>query len=377
MKWATKVGTFAGISVYVHTTFLMLIAWVAFAHWQTGHSVSAAVQGVAFVLALFGCVVLHEFGHALTAKRFGIKTRDITLLPIGGLARLERMPDDPRQELWVALAGPAVNVVIAVALFVVLPVTGTFAPLSTLSVTSGSFLERLMIVNVFLVAFNMLPAFPMDGGRVLRALLAIRMDYTRATQLAANIGQGMALAFGLIGLFTNPFLMFIALFVWIGAGQEAAMTQMKSALGGIPLERAMITDFRTLVPNDSLARAVELLLSGAQQDFPVVDAGAVVGILTRGGLLTALARQEQRAPVGQVMRRDFLVADASDMLDITFQRLQGHECHTIPVVRRGDLVGLLTMDNVGEFLSVQAALGGRPARRALASRDPRAEPPHR
>jgi len=367
MKWSTKIGTFAGIGVYVHTTFLMLIAWVAFAHWQTGHSVSAAVQGVAFVLALFGCVVLHEFGHALTAKRFGIKTRDITLLPIGGLARLERMPDDPRQELWVALAGPAVNVVIAVALFVVFQVTGTSAPLSTLSLTSGSFLERLMIVNVLLVAFNMLPAFPMDGGRVLRALLAIRMDYTRATQLAANIGQGMALVFGLIGLFTNPFLMFIALFVWIGAGQEAAMTQMKSALGGIPLERAMITDFQTLAPNDSLARAVELLLSGTQQDFPVVDARAVVGILTRGDLLTALARQEQRAPVAQVMRRDFLVADASDMLDITFQRLQGHECHTIPVVHHGDLVGLLTMDNVGEFLSVQAALEGRPARRELAS----------
>ena len=367
MKWSTKIGTFAGISVYVHTTFLMLIAWVAFVHWQTGHSVSAAVQGVAFVLALFGCVVLHEFGHALTARQFGIRTRDITLLPIGGLARLERMPDDPRQELWVALAGPAVNVVIAVALFLALQVTGTVAPLGTLSVTSGSFLERLMIVNVVLVAFNMLPAFPMDGGRVLRALLAIRMDYTRATQLAANIGQGMALLFGLIGLFTNPFLMFIALFVWIGAGQEAAMTQMKSALGGIPLERAMITDFRTLAPNDSLARAVELLLSGTQQDFPVVDdSRAVVGILTRADLLTALARQEQGAPVAQVMRRDFLVADGSDMLDITFQRLQGHECHTIPVVRRGDLVGLLTMDNVGEFMSVQAALGGRPARRALA-----------
>jgi Zn-dependent protease len=367
MKWSTKIGTFAGIDVYVHTTFLMLIAWVALAHWQTGHSVTAAVQGVAFVMALFGCVVLHEFGHALTAKRFGIKTRDITLLPIGGVARLERMPDDPKQELWVALAGPAVNVVIAGALFVVVQVTGTFAPLGALSVTSGSFLERLMIVNVFLVAFNMLPAFPMDGGRVLRALLAIRMDYTRATQLAANIGQGMALVFGLIGLFFNPFLMFIALFVWIGAGQEAAMTQMKSALGGIPLERAMITDFRTLSPNDSLARAVELLLSGAQQDFPVVDAGAVVGILTRGDLLTALARQEQQSLIEQVMRRDFLVADASDMLDITFQRLQGHACRTIPVVHRGNLVGLLTMDNVGEFLSIQAALAGRPDRRELAS----------
>lgn len=360
MKWSTRIGTLAGIDVYVHTTFLMLLAWVAFVHWQAERSVGAALGGVAFVLALFGCVVLHEFGHALTARRFGIRTRDITLLPIGGLARLERMPDDPKQELWVALAGPAVNVVIAATLFAVLQATGTLAPLRTLGVASGAFLERLMIVNVVLVVFNMLPAFPMDGGRVLRALLAIRMDYTRATQLAANIGQGMALVFGLIGLFSNPFLIFIALFVWIGAGQEAAMTQMKSALGGIPLERAMITDFRTLAPDDTLAHAVELLLSGAQQDFPVVDRRGVVGVLTRGDLLAALARQEQRAQVAQVMRRDFLVADASDMLDTAFQRLQGHACHTIPVVRHGQLVGLLTMDNVGEFLSVQAAIRKQP-----------------
>ncbi len=363
MKWSTKIGTFAGISVYVHTTFLILIAWVGVAHWQAEHSISAAVRGVAFVLALFGCVVLHEFGHALMAQRYGIKTRDITLLPIGGLARLERMPDDPRQELWVALAGPAVNVVIAGALFIALQMTGTVAPSEALSLTRGSFLERLMIVNVFLVAFNMLPAFPMDGGRVLRALLAIRMDYTRATQLAANIGQGMALLFGLVGLIVfNPFLLFIALFVWIGAGQEAAMTLMKSALGGIPLERAMITDFRALAPTDSLARAVELLLAGAQQDFPVVDDDSIVGVLTRADLLRALARQEQQSPVASVMRRDFLVADASDMLDITFERLQAHHCHTIPVVRRDKLVGLLTMDNVGEFLSVQTAIGSPPAR---------------
>ncbi|HUE88617.1 MAG TPA: site-2 protease family protein [Vicinamibacterales bacterium] len=358
MKWSTKIGTFAGISVYVHTTFVMLIVWVGIAYWQAEQSVGAAIRGVAFILAIFGCVVLHEFGHALMAKRYGIRTRDITLLPIGGLARLERMPDDPRQELWVALAGPAVNVAIAAALFAALQTTGTVAPSQALSLTSGSFLERLMIVNVFLVVFNMLPAFPMDGGRVLRALLAIRMEYTRATQLAANIGQGMALLFGLVGLIVfNPFLLFIALFVWIGAGQEAAMTQMKSALGGIPLERAMITDFRTLAPADSLARAVELLLSGAQQDFPVVDAGAVVGVLTRADLLRALARQEQHSPVAQVMRRDLVVADPSDMLDMTFQRLQGHHCHTIPVVRRGQLVGLLTMDNVGEFVNVQAAIG--------------------
>jgi CBS-domain-containing membrane protein len=199
----------------------------------------------------------------------------------------------------------------------------------------------------------------MDGGRVLRALLAIRMDYTRATQIAANIGQGMALVFGLAGLFLNPFLIFIALFVWIGAGQEAAMTQMRSALGGIPLERAMMTNFRTLAPQDSLAHAVELLLSGAQQDFPVVEDGAVVGILTRADLLAALARQEQRSTVADVMRRDFLVADASDMIEVALRRMQGHDCHTIPIVRRGNLIGLLTMDNVGEFLSIQAAVGPR------------------
>jgi Zn-dependent protease/predicted transcriptional regulator len=369
MKWSARIGTFAGIAVYVHPTFLFVIAWVALEHWYAGQSVAAALGGIAFVLALFLCVVLHEFGHALTARRFGIKTRDITLLPIGGVARLERMPDDPKQELWVALAGPAVNIVIAAVLFVAAQATNTFAPLSTLDMTQGSFVERLMVVNLFLALFNMLPAFPMDGGRVLRAVLAIRMDYTRATQLAANIGQGMALLFAFIGLFVNPFLLLIALFVWMGAGQEAAMTQIKSALGGIPLERAMITDFRTLSPHDSLARAVDLLLSGAQQDFPVVDGPVVVGILTRADLLRPLARQEQASPVVTVMRRDFLVADASDMIDVAFQRLQGRDCHTIPVLRQGTLVGLMTMDNLGELIGVQTALGERrtaAARAALA-----------
>ncbi|NUM69016.1 site-2 protease family protein, partial [candidate division KSB1 bacterium] len=256
-------------------------------HWFQGNSLSMLVSGVGFILALFGCVLLHEFGHALTAKKYGIKTRDITLLPIGGVARLERMPDDPRQELWVALAGPAVNVVIAIALFLWLVVTNTFEPLGGLTVTSGSFLERLMIVNIWLVLFNMLPAFPMDGGRVLRALLATRKGYARATQIAAGIGQGMAFLFGFIGLFTNPFLLFIAFFVWIGAAQEASMVQMKTAVGGIPVKLAMLTNFQTLASHDTLNRAIELILAGSQQDFPVVDDGKVVGVLTRGDLLMA------------------------------------------------------------------------------------------
>lgn len=357
-----RIGTFGGIGVYVHATFLILIVWVALAHWTIDRSLATAAGGVVFVLALFACVVLHEFGHALTAARFGIRTRDITLLPIGGVARLERMPDDPRQELWVALAGPAVNVVIASALFGILIVSGGLTPIDEIDVTAGALLPRLMMVNVFLVLFNMLPAFPMDGGRVLRAALALRIDYTRATQVAATVGQGMALLFGLVGLFGNPFLIFIALFVWIGASQEAAMTQMRFALGGIPLERAMMTEFRVVAPTDSLGHAVDLLLAGAQQDFPVVDGDVVTGVLTRTALVAALARTSRDAPVSEVMRTDVPTADASEMVEVAFERLRGGNCQTIPVLRHGRLVGLLTLENIGELISVKTALGARSLR---------------
>jgi Zn-dependent protease/predicted transcriptional regulator len=357
MKWSWKIGTFAGIDVYMHTTFLLLVGWVALSHWLTGRTLGHVIHGVAFILALFLCVVLHEYGHALTARRYGIRTRDITLLPIGGLARLERMPEDPRQEIWVALGGPAVNVGIAAALFGWLHLTGSFEPLEGLSVAGGSFLERLMVLNVYLVLFNLIPAFPMDGGRVLRALLATRMEYTRATQVAAGVGQGVAFLFGFLGLFTNPFLLFIAFFVWIGAAQESSLVQMRAALGGIPVGRAMITDYRSLSPQDSVRRAVELILAGSQQDFPVVSGQRVEGVLLRGDLLAALAQRGQDAPVAEVMRRDFQVVDSSEMLETAFARLQACNCHTIPVTHAGQLVGLVTMDNLGEFMLIQAAVG--------------------
>jgi Zn-dependent protease/predicted transcriptional regulator len=356
MTWSWKLGEFRGIGVYLHATFLILIGFIVLSHWSAGHSVAKTLEGVVFILALFGCVLLHEFGHALMAARYGIKTRDITLLPIGGLARLERMPDEPLQELWVALAGPAVNVVIAAALFAWLVFTATFAPLEQLSVIGGPFLERLMVVNVILVVFNMLPAFPMDGGRVLRALLATRMEYTQATQIAASTGQAMALLFGFLGFLFNPFLLFIALFVWIGAAQEASMAQMKSSLGGIPVLRAMITDYHTLSPGDPLSHAVEQILAGSQQDFPVVEDGRVVGILTRQNLLAGLTRGSPQTTVSESMQREFETVEAEEMLETAFRRLQSCQCHTVPVVRRGELIGLVTMDNIGEFVAIQAAV---------------------
>lgn len=366
MKWSWKIGEFSGIGVYIHATFLLLIGWIVLSHVLQGDPWIQSVVGVAFILALFACVVLHEFGHALTAQRYGIKTRDITLLPIGGVARLERMPDDPKQELWVALAGPAVNVVIAALLLVGLVIMGALEPLERLSVTSGSFLERLMMVNISLVLFNLIPAFPMDCGRVVRALLAMRMEYTRATQVAASLGQAIAFLFGFIGLFTNPFLVFIALFVWIGAVQEASMVQMKSSLSGIPVNRAMLTDFRTLAPGDTLAHAVDLLLAGSQHDFPVSDGARVVGILTRNDLIAALKRQGDQARVADVMRRDFEFADAAEMLESASARLQACQCHTMPVMRGNQLVGLITMDNLGEFLMIQSALKAKTGKRELA-----------
>ncbi len=357
MKWSWKIAEVAGIGVYVHATFLLLVGFIVLSHWLEGNTVAGTIIGVLFILILFACVVLHEFGHALTARRYGIKTRDITLLPIGGVARLERMPDQPSQELWVALAGPAVNVVISAVLFVWLVATDTLEPIGSLSVSQGSFLERLMIVNIFLVVFNLIPAFPMDGGRVLRALLAMRMEYTRATQVAAGLGQGIAFVFGFIGFFTNPLLLFIAFFVWIGAAQEASMVQMKSSLSGIPVRLAMLTDFKTLTVDDPLSKAVELILAGSQTDFPVLNGTETVGVLTKGDLLVALARQGQTARVGDIMQKEIQIVEAQEMLEGAFIRLQHCQCRTAPVVEHGRLVGILTMDNVGELVAIQAALG--------------------
>lgn len=350
--WSWKLGRVAGIDVYMHGTFLILLAWVAVSHYLQRHDLADAGAGVVFILALFAIVVLHELGHALAARHYGIRTRDITLLPIGGVARLERMPDDPKQELLVALAGPAVNVALAALL------AGVVTPTAwhDLQWVGGDFLSKLLWVNVSLAVFNLIPAFPMDGGRALRALLAMRMDYVRATQIAAHIGQGLALVFGLVGLFSNPFLVFIALFVWMGAASEASAALTRSVLGGIPVSRAMITRFETLAPTDTLQRALAHVLAGFQHDFPVVEAGRVVGVLTRADLMKRLTQTGADTPVAAAMTSRFDSAEPSEMLEGVVQRLQASGCPALPVVRDGELVGVLTMENVGEFLMAHSAL---------------------
>lgn len=355
MKWSLKLGKLLGIDVYLHFTFLFLLVFLGFYYWRTTQNVEAALRGVAFIVALFGCVVLHELGHALMARRYGIKTRDITLLPIGGIARLERMPEKPMQELWVALAGPAVNVVIAAILWVGLAASGGFTPVEEVSVTGGAFWQRLLMLNLILVAFNLLPAFPMDGGRVLRALLALRLGRRRATAIAANVGQGMAILFGIVGFFYNPFLVFIGIFVYLGAQAEAGMVEMQSALEGLRARDAMVTRFRTLAAQDTLPMAVTELLAGSQQDFPVVENDKPIGILRRNDLVKALSEGRREAAVSEVMCRDCATVDEVAPLQGAVEAMRARQCATMPVLAGGRMVGLLTLENVSEMMMVNAA----------------------
>lgn len=358
MRWSIKIGRILGINVYVHLTFLLLLAFVGFSNWMQHRMLGSAINGVLFLMSLFLCVLLHEFGHALAARRYGIGTHDITLLPIGGIARLERMPDKPSQELLVAIAGPLVNVVIAGGLLIGLVIKGNWQ-LSPQSMFTGSVIDRLIVINVLLVVFNMLPAFPMDGGRVLRALLAFKLTYGAATRIAATIGQAMAVVFAIVGLFFwfNPFLLLIALFVWMGASQEAAAIEMKSSMSGATVKDAMLTHFRSLSPGQTLGEAVRQLLAGSQQDFPVLEDGRVAGILFRKDLLNALPERGENVPISTVMHRDFDTLEAGDLLDNALANVRADKgMTTVAVMSHGEFVGLLTAENVGEYLMVRAAL---------------------
>jgi len=360
MNWSWKIGQVAGIGIFLHWTFLILIAWILFSYVAQGESLAAAMLGAGFILALFGCIILHELGHALTARRYGIETRDIILLPIGGVARLQRMPDQPLQELAVAAAGPAVNVVIAAVIAVVLVALGGPSALQPGPLDGGRFFQNLMLANVVLVVFNLIPAFPMDGGRMLRAILALSMPYQKATNIAASIGQFLAIMFAFVGLFwwNNPFLLFIALFVYLGAGAEARLTEVRMLLRDVPVRDAMITRFRALRPDDTLQHAVDELLAGWQTDFPVVENGTFRGMLHRGDLAAALQERGPQATVGELVQTECKMLTDRDMLDQVMQHLQDGGCSTLPVVRDGRLIGLLTNENLGELMMVRSALRG-------------------
>ena len=359
MRWSLRIARIADIEVKIHLTFLLLLVWIAVIYFVQGGPV-AARDGLIFILLLFVSIVLHEFGHALTARRYGVATRDITLLPIGGVARLERMPEDPKEELVIAIAGPAVNVGIVLLLLIVAgPMTGAGASLQLMDARAG-ILDRLFWANIIIVLFNLIPAFPMDGGRVLRAILALRMEYVRATQIAARIGQGLAFVFGFIGLFFNPLLIFIALFVYLAATQEAATAEMKDLAERLPVSAAMVSHAQSLRHDASLAEAVEALWRTLQHAFPVIDErGRLPGLLTREDLIEGLRKGGPTTPVRQVMRIDIPSVLPTHPRSAAFQRMQECRCPALPVVDdEGRLTGIITPEDVGELVMIHGALRG-------------------
>jgi Zn-dependent protease/CBS domain-containing protein len=357
MSWSLNIGTIAGTAIRVHVTFVLFLGWIFAASWVAGGP-AAAWQGLAFMVLLFACVVAHEFGHIFTARAFGVATPDVTLLPIGGVARLERIPEAPWEEFLVAIAGPLVNVAIAIALVVLIGAHLDTGDLQAVESPQTSLVDRLAAVNLFLAVFNMIPAFPMDGGRVLRALLAARMGYVRATEIAAFIGQGVAFALGFVGLFTNPMLIFIAIFVYLAASAEAHLVAIRAMSRGVPVSAAMMTQFATLAPDAHVDQAVQTLLSTSQSEFPVTDAtGKPVGLLGRGDLIRALKQLGPDARVADAMTKTVPTIAQRRCLEDAFRMLQEKSAPAVAVVdAAGHLVGLVTSETVGEMLMLHEAL---------------------
>ena len=361
MKWSYRVATLAGIQVRIHLTFLLLLGFYAWIYYHDG-GLQAAVDGVAFTLLIFLCVLLHEFGHAFAAKRFGIRTPDITLLPIGGVARLERMPSNPSQELVIAIAGPLVNVFIALAIFLVIGGVLPLDEFGLINSASGTLLTKLLIVNVLLVVFNLIPAFPMDGGRVLRALLATQMRHAAATRVAARVGQVIAVLFGIASMtpWGGPMLTFIALFVFLGAQQELAYARFREAAQSLEVGQAMITRFRALPISLKVGEIAGVLAESAQNVFPFVDEQFhLYGIASRDQLQKATHALPHDAPASSIARQPPTVRPSTgfgDALDIMQQTSEP----LLPVVNAsGQIVGLVGIGQLAE-LSALGQPGNRP-----------------
>jgi len=357
MSWSVNIGSVAGTTVRVHLTFLLFLAWI-FAASYASSGATTAWNTLAFVVLLFLCVLLHEFGHIFTARAFGVTTPYVTLLPIGGVAQLERIPEEPWEEFLIAIAGPLVNVVITVVLVYM---AGAHLEPSTATVvdnTSISLVDRLAVVNLFLALFNLIPAFPMDGGRVLRAALASRFGYVRATEISAAIGQFVAFALGFFGLMYNPILIFIAIFVYLAASSEAHMVALRAASRGVPVSHAMMTHFETLSPEGHLDGAVQTLLQTGQSEFPVVDgAGKPVGLLDRGALIKALKTLGPDARIADAMSPQFPTISHRMTLDQAFRLLQEKTAPAVGVTDAfGKLIGLITGETIAEMMMLQEAL---------------------
>jgi len=362
-----KIASVRGIDIRIHLTFLFVVMWAAF-NWGVVRpgGWSGMLYGVVFIILVFACVVLHELAHSLLAQAFGVRVRGITLLPIGGVAQLEAVPRRPAQELLMSLAGPATNLILgtllALAALIAIPLWDP--PLRTmqdvLNLVGGSgplsLLIELALANLVLGLFNLVPAFPMDGGRVLRAFLALTLDYGLATQIAVAVGQGLALLLGLWGFFQGDLLLvLIAVFVYLGAEQEGGEVRIRAVLRGMQACQALSRGPMALQPTDTLAQALDLTLHSYQTDFPVLQAGRLVGLLTREDLLRGLREQGPTASVYETMHTRYPVAPPTASLIDLRQQMLASGMRAVAILDRDNFLGVLSLEDISEAILMLSA----------------------
>lgn len=356
MKGSFKLGKVAGIGIFIHWTFTLLILFIIFINYKSGQNATQIIWSVVFILCIFITVLLHELGHALAAKNYNIKTKDITLLPIGGLARLERIPEKPLEELIVAFAGPLVNITLAfiTGIFITIPDTSEqlMAELSN-GVNANNFFLNFFLVNFWLAVFNLIPAFPMDGGRILRALLSFKLQRHVATRISARIGQLLAMGFIILGFFTSPFLIFIGIFVIIGAQVEADYTESKFLLKGFKVHDVIMKQYPTMDANDTVKTAVELVLDSQNKNFLITENGIPVGTLNRDQIIMVLSKKGDDEFIYNVMDRNLVYLDGDSLLENVFELIQLNKSRLMLVMENNELAGTLDVENLMEFLLIK------------------------
>ena len=375
MRWSLPIGRIFGITLRLHVTFLLLLGFIGYAGFMDAGA-EGAIWLLSLVCSVFACIALHELGHSVVAQQLGVQVKSITLLPIGGVAALRNIPENPWHEIAITLAGPMVNAGIALAL---LPFTGLPSHVFSMWVpnTAHGLLRAIVGANIALFLFNFIPAFPMDGGRLLRATLALVFSYRRATVIAAAVGQGLAIVFVLAGLMSSIMLVIIGVFIFIGAEGEERMVRTRSLLRDLEVEEVMSREFVALSPTDTVSRGLTMVYQTGQDDFPVMVADQFVGIVTRTAMLGAVNNLGSYVPIAEVMNPHPPIVTPQTSLSRVYEAMMTEGPGSVPVMQDGHLIGLLSLDNISRYLLVQSSLKSSrraPSRPTVSARAPTLPP---
>ncbi len=357
-RFSIPLGSPFGIKISIHWTFGFLIAWIVLVSVNQGLEVYQILMQIVFVLTIFVCVVLHELGHSLMAIRLGGKVESITLLPIGGMANMSEMPEKPREEFLVSAAGPLVNVVIALLLMLYMSWIHPVSPddMEFEAITFQNFPVMLLAANLFIVAFNLIPAFPMDGGRLFRSALAMKMSRLQATSIAKDIGQIFAIIFIIAGIFVNPFLIIIGIFVLLGAKGEHEMIKYQDILNQYTVEDVLKTDYQALDADETIGQAAEKLVHISDRGFVITSEGEFAGLLTKNDIIKGLNERGREIAVKEFMDSDVPSVRSSDSLFEVYKDMRRNQHEIVPVKAGDNFKGVLELENINEFLLIKKAI---------------------